>query len=162
MNRKRSIIILVIVLLAIGVLLTGLSWVTTYVAWVGRMPKGTWILYVKDVTGTPIHYAKVDFLSSRTGTLVATQGGPFDNCTGPGSVASDSDGAIELRNTKAFLYGGTYWKLFWVWPIGACPDMGPRAIVLRISAQGYKPSTLDMTTVLSQDKLVVTLYNKAE
>jgi hypothetical protein len=161
MRGKRRILILIVLVEVILGSLAVLSRATTFVYWDALIPEGTWIIYVKDVTGTPIRDAKVDLLSPETGKLAVAPSGPFDNYTGPGSVSSDSEGAIELRNALDLRYGGECWKLFWVWPIGDWPENGPGSLLLRILAPGYKPSTLLLRTLLSEDKLVVTLYKEA-
>lgn len=156
-------------LVAGGMALVGLlilsSWATTHILWDGRMPIGQWFLHISDEMGRPIPDAAMEIISPK-GRSLSTPGvessGPFDNYAGPGSLASDSQGVIMLRNIRELPYGGSCWKLLWIWPIGACPAQSPGSLIVRINSQGHEPAATTIETILSQGHVALILHTKSK
>jgi len=162
---ERSIGIIVaacisVMSIALGVLL---SWLTTHLTWIGTMPLGEWTIRVHNRQGIALGDAYLTLVSKTGEPLSYGAGasglptGPFDNYTGPGSVRADHDGVLSLRNTRARKYGGSCWKLLWIWRIGSDPYTGPLTLVIEISAPRYKAARVSVRELFSQKEITIAL-----
>ena len=163
---ERGARIVVIVFITIGVIVGGavLSWITTAVTWDGRMPVGEWSIEVRGSDMAALPDACLTVLS-REGDVISMPASdsadearcPFDNYSAQESVCADYQGIIRLRNTLNLGYGGSCWKLFWIWRIGSDPQEGPTTLLLKISAPGYEAATVSVDRLFSEKDITVEL-----
>ena len=161
-DSMRIVVMAVVCLLVFG--LAAVSRVTSRATWTARMACGEWAIRVQDEQGDAIPDASLRVVHPETGETLSygaarSDGaiGPFDNYTGPGSVTAGADGVIRLRNTRRLRYGGEYWKLFWIWIVGADPGKGPHSLLLELSAPGHESARVSVNDVWSAKETVLKL-----
>ena len=152
--RKKIVYVVVFLMCLTAVVVA--SWLTTAVYWDADWPVGEWVILVRDAEGVPIPGVRLSVRSSETGEFIR---GPFENYSGPESLVSDAEGRIQLYNRDEGFWGGHYWKLFWIWPIGRAP--GPLPINLHISSDGHEAVVLPAEELFTRGTVIVTLYSKS-
>jgi hypothetical protein len=133
MRRCRVVAVLLLGIAFIGILsrlFATVSWTATYIA--------DWRVVVKDVVGSPVTNACMVFIDEEGEEYYPLPHGDRDKSR----FCTDSGGVIQVE--ISFNYGGTYWLLFWIIPVGAPqnmnaePDQGWHAV---LNAPGYKASS---------------------
>ncbi len=163
-NENTSRAVVVFIMLGVVAIAALMSWLTTAVTYDGRMPVGEWTMRIENSDGKALPKACLtilsgggDVISWSPNDLGEEVKGPFDNYTAPGSVCADDRGLLRLKNTRTLKYGGSYWKLFWIWRIGSDPHEGPRNLLLKISAPGYEAVIVPLSTLFSEKGSTVVL-----
>ena len=155
-RRKRTLWAAVLVAVLPPVL-AGLSRITTEEEWYGFFHSGSWsVIVVAEQTGSPIPGATVE-VAERSWVPFAPP---------PGETKwlrdrTDETGRIELAisHEESPGYGGTAYRLFWIWRIG--PPRRKPVGLLRITAEGFRPATIDTETILASKGDVVVDLRKA-
>ena len=164
-KRGVKIIAIAAIMMCVIVVVGVLSWLTSCISWIGGIPEGEWAICVQDNQGTVLPHACLTVLSAdgepltfRAHGSAEEAGELFDNYSTPKSVCADENGVLRLKNSCHFGFGGSYWKLFWIWRIGADPqEISPRSWLLKISAPGYKAATMTVGDLLERKEVTVRL-----
>ena len=155
---KRSVTIVAIILgLVVAALVV--SRLTTAITWYGATPEDEWSIYVQDNHGAALPHACLAVVSAEGQPLSyrGDESGLFENYSTPESVCADDNGVLRLR-TRSLPYGGSHWKLFWIWSIGSSPqDDISWSFFLEISAPSYKTAAVSVNDLMSQEEITVRL-----
>ena len=156
------------IVLAAVALAAVLSRLTTVHAGYNVLPQGQWTIRVVNEEGAPLPGARfavklpgscepVSFTRDESGRGPIS---PFDDYTGPESIAADEKGKIHLRTTRAIRWSSSCWYLFWVWPIEDYPLKGRFDFLLAISSPGYYEATIPISYLVGVSEITVTLKAK--
>jgi hypothetical protein len=115
------------------------------VQWEGGFPEGEIRLTVQDAGGRAIEGAVLKVYTRRDGKLAFRH--PIENHVEGEELASDRDGQIVALQTRGGIqFGGRRGEIFWVihWGSRGAPQYD-----CVITAAGYRPLTLDFSSLLA-------------
>jgi hypothetical protein len=103
-----------LILVVMGLLAVA-SFVTTAVNWDGWFPRGQIRVYVVDESGAPLPGVSLRVTEPVSGRWTGVW--PLEENTTDRDMVSDANGVITCHS-DGLEFGGFYWDLFWVIPLG--------------------------------------------